>query len=162
MNRIIAFILLASITLAAYAATVPNILSQMPDVYGFGPFPAYQINQDFQYGLNYTDASTPQPWVIVTASGVAALGNNTAVNTTAAAITMTLPTPPTTSLAINSMKFLDAANTFNTHALTISASGVANINGLSGASAVVSSSTAGAEIECSWLNSTIGYNCNPR
>jgi hypothetical protein len=60
------------------------------------------------------------------------------------------------------MKFLDAANKFNTNNLTISASGVANINGLSGASAVVTAATQGGEVECTWLNSTIGYNCNAR
>jgi hypothetical protein len=60
------------------------------------------------------------------------------------------------------MKFLDAANTFDSNNMTISASGVANINGLSGASAVVTATSAGGEIECSWLNSTIGYNCNAR
>ncbi len=174
ISRITVFAVMLGIMVAAFAATVPNPLSQLPYSYGLGNFPAWQINQNFTYALGYTDstvatgtasavsATTPQPWVIVTASGVAALGSNNAVNTTSAAITMTLPTPPTTSIALNSIKFLDAANKFNTNNLTISASGVANINGLSGASAVVTATSAGGEIECSWLNSTIGYNCNAR
>ena len=151
---------------AAFAATVPNVLSQMPYSYGLGNFPAWQINQNNAYMLSYTDTSvstvTPATWTIVTASGVAALGGNYAVNTTSAAITMTLPAAPTTATPLNSMKFLDAANKFNTNNLTISASGVANINGLSGASAVVVASTAGGEVECTWLNTAIGYNCNAR
>jgi hypothetical protein len=166
MKKLIAFIILLAITLSAFAATVPNVLSQLPYSYGLGNFPAYQINQNEAYTLGYVDSSTaaitPQPWVIVAVSSVAALGGNYAVNTAASAVTMTLPAPPTTSAALNSMKFLDASNTFNARNLTISASGVANINGLSGASAVVTASTAGGEVECSWLNSTIGYNCNAR
>jgi len=166
LQRVIMFAVGISIAIMAAAATVPNVLSQLPYSYGLGNFPAYQINQNNAYVLGYTDTSvavvTPAPWTIIIASGVAALGGNYAVNTTSAAITMTLPAAPTVATPLNSIKFLDAANKFNTNNLTISASGVANINGLSGASAVVTAATQGGEIECSWLNSTIGYNCNAR
>jgi hypothetical protein len=162
LQRVIMFAVGISIAIMAAAATVPNVLSQLPYAYGLGNFPAYQINQNEAFTLSYVDAITPQTWQIVTASGVAALGGNYAVNTTSAAITMTLPAVPTVASPLYSMKFLDAANKFNTNNLTISASGVANINGLSGASAVVTASTQGGEVECTWLNSTIGYNCNAR
>jgi hypothetical protein len=158
-QRVILFAVTISIAMMAAAATVPNVLSQLPYTYGLGNFPAYQINQNEAYILNRLE---PAPWTIVTASGVAALGGNYAVSTSAAAITMTLPTPPTVASPLYSMKFLDAQNKFNTNNLTISASGVANINGLSGASAVVTAATQGGEVECTWLNSTIGYNCNAR
>lgn len=165
LQRVILFVMCASVAAMAYAATVPNVLSQLPYSYSGSNFPAWQINQDFAYTLSYTDSSvaaiTPQTWAVTTASGVAALGGNYAVNTTSAAITMTLPTP-TNASPVNAMHFLDALNTFSSNNLTVSASGVANMNGLSGASAVLTTATSGAVVDCVYLNSAIGYNCNAR
>ena len=146
----------------APAGTIPQPFSTLPYVYD-GVFPAGMLNNDFQYTLNYTDAITPQAWQVVTASGAAAAGNNLAVNTASAAITITLPAPSADAPSpVDNISLLDATNSFNTHNLTVNASGIAPINSLTGASAVVMNSTAGSVVECVYLNSTIGYNCNIR
>jgi hypothetical protein len=57
---------------------------------------------------------------------------------------------------------IDATNTFNTHNLTIlSASGV-NLNSTTGSPASAVFATSGAQVECQYLNPTIGYNCGVR
>lgn len=153
--------LTAIAALAVAAGQVPNPMVVMPNAYNTA-FPSVQLNQNFSYVLGYTDSAVailaPQSWQVITASQVASAGNNLAVNTAAAAITVTLPSP-TNSSPLNAINLIDATNTFNSHALTVAASGIANINSLSGASAVYSSSTQGALVRCVYLNSVIGYNC---
>jgi len=145
----------------ALAGNVPNYFSTTPYAYD-GLFPANQLNQNFAYSLIYTDAITPQNWQVVTASQVTAAGNRLAVNTTSAAITITLPSPPATTSPLTQVMMLDAARTFNTNNLTVNASGIAPLNSQTGASATFTGSTQGSEVTCTYLNSTIGYNCGVR
>jgi hypothetical protein len=164
----LAIISIATLATLAFAQTIPYTFLTTPYAYDQTTFPANQLNNNFNYLAAYTNAQvaaiTAAAWQIVTISGTAAVGQNYAVDTnTVGAITMTLPAPPSGSpTPYNSIKFLDAYNKFGTHALTINASGIAPINTLTNASAVFTGSTNGEEIACTYLNATIGYNCNIR
>ena len=58
LQRVILFAVTISIAVMAAAATVPNVLSQLPYSYGLGNFPAYQINQNEAYTLYWTVRGT--------------------------------------------------------------------------------------------------------
>jgi hypothetical protein len=98
MNKILqrGILFAASILLAGTtaAATVPNVLSQLPYSYGLGNFPAYQINQNDAYILGYVDTSvaavTSALGQIVTSTAAPAttgLTTNTPANITSVTLT---------------------------------------------------------------------------
>ena len=159
LQRVILLVVCLGLAAMAAAATVPNVLSQLPYAYGMGNFPAYQINQNNAYLLGYTDAAvatvTPAAWRVVAVSGVAASGGNYAVNTSSVAVTITLPA----SAANATVTLVDYAGTFGTHNLTVNAPSGVNLNGTSGSPASMTVSTNWAKWICVYLDSTIGYRC---
>jgi hypothetical protein len=167
IQGLIALIVVATLGISlAPAGTIPQPFSTLPYTYD-GIFPAGQLNTNFGYTLSYTDTVsavlTPQSWQLITVSQVAVAGNNLAVNTAASAISITLPTPSSDATTpLDTIRLMDATNSFASHNMTIlSASGV-NLNSVSGSPASAVYATSGVQVECQYLNSTIGYNCGVR
>jgi hypothetical protein len=92
----------------------------------------------------------PFPFAVKAAAYTAVAGDKLAVNTTDAAVTITLPASPS---AGDTVEMIDAANTFDTNNLTVGRNG-ANINS---AGSNLTVSTEGARVLLVYINSTIGW-----
>jgi hypothetical protein len=93
---------------------------------------------------------SPENFLMKAAAYVAVSGDRIALNTTAEALTVTLPATPT---AGDRVQILDAAGTFNSNNLTVGRNG-SKIN--SSASDIIVSSQ-NAIVELIYINSTIGW-----
>ena len=95
-------------------------------------------------------------WTVTAASMVAVAGHNIAANTSAVAVTVTLPA----SAVNNTVQILDYYGTWNTRNLTINSASGVPLNGTSGSPASSVQSTQWGNITCIFLDNTIGYRCH--
>lgn len=105
---------------------------------------------ELQTNINSVSAGV-NSWTVTTASVTAATGSQHAVDSTSAAVTVTLPASPS---AGDSVRVFDAGRAVSTNAITIARNGE-NIQGV--ADDVVNSSVEGADVTLVYINGTIGW-----
>jgi hypothetical protein len=105
---------------------------------------------------NLYGGSVQPAWYVLAASAPAAAGDNIMVNTSASAVTVTLPA----SAPYNTVTMEDYSSSFNTHNLTINSASGVNLNSGSGSPASAVISTNGAMVECTYVDVTVGYRCH--